>query len=112
LHTCRDRDHRRSKLKALHKCGAVTAPKITRRTFPISITMRPVVRAPGSSHRLSGSNHRLRKKKSALRDAIDSKRKVCCHVSSNDCETPCIPRRFLELLVIHPASLSDRLNDL
>src|SRR5215204_762025 len=50
-HTCRDRDHRRSRMASTRASAAASTPAstMTRRSLPISITMRPLARAPGSA---------------------------------------------------------------
>src|SRR5271155_4850728 len=49
-YTCRDRDHRRSRMASTRASAAASTPAstMTRRSFPISITMRLVAGALGS----------------------------------------------------------------
>src|SRR6201999_1629384 len=48
-HTGRNRDHRRSSMASTRPSAAASTPAstMTRRSFPISITMRPLASAPG-----------------------------------------------------------------
>src|ERR1700733_7258991 len=49
-HTCRDRDHRRSRMTSTRASAAASTPAstMTRRSLPISITMRPLAGAAGT----------------------------------------------------------------
>src|SRR5438309_3166738 len=48
-HTCRDRNHRRSRMASTRASAAASTPAstMTRRSFPISITMWPLVGVAG-----------------------------------------------------------------
>src|SRR5665213_1071760 len=90
-HTSRDRDHRRSRIASTRASAAASTPASTimRRSFPISITMRPVVDALHSAATASPVATTARAKPACCMPAsIGSARKTRRHDISNDRDIP------------------------
>jgi hypothetical protein len=86
--TCRDRDHRRCRM-ASTRPSAAASTAASRRTFPISVTMRPLARAPGSVAIVSAvATTALTKPLCCMSGPIGSGRKARRHVISNEREMP------------------------
>jgi hypothetical protein len=90
-HTCRGRDHRRSRMASTRANAAAStlASTMTRRSFPTSITMRPVVNALGSDATVLAEATTARPKPFCCMPALTgSARKARRHVTSNERDIP------------------------
>ena len=91
LHTCRDRDDRRSKMASTRASAAASTPAstMTRRSFPISITMRPHAGPVPSIVTLSAAETTARTKLVCCTSGtVGSGRNVRRHVISNERDIP------------------------